>query len=74
MSRPLPANDPCQFMLDGDFISTPTIYSEGCYICNDPEFAQMGLPLCRICKFCKGHIAADNSICDDCGNEDIDES
>jgi hypothetical protein len=54
-------------MLLDDFTSTPVIYRAGCYICEDPEFAQMGLPLCQPCKKCGGHVAADSSECDDCG-------
>lgn len=45
----------------------PDVYRSSCYICNDPDFAQMGLPLCGPCRFCKGHVAADDSVCDDCG-------
>lgn len=40
-----------------------------CYICRDPDFAQMGLPLCTSCSKCKGHVAADDSVCDDCGHD-----
>jgi hypothetical protein len=71
MSIPLPFNDPCKWMLDDDdFTSHPTIYKKGCYICDDPEFAQqMGLPLCYSCKFCGGHVTADNVVCDECGKE-----
>jgi hypothetical protein len=44
-------------------------YRESCYICRDPEFAQMGLPLCRACPACGGHVAADDVVCDDCGHD-----
>jgi hypothetical protein len=54
-------------MLLDDFTSTPVIYRAGCFICEDWEFAQMGLPLCYPCKKCGGHVAADSSRCDDCG-------
>ncbi len=47
----------------------PDVFSESCYICNDPDFAQMGLPLCYPCRFCKGHVAADDSVCDACGKD-----
>ena len=47
----------------------PDLYRSSCYICRDPDFAQMGLPLCYPCRFCKGHVAADNSVCDDCGKD-----
>lgn len=70
MSRPLPPDDPAQILLqDPNIYSTPTIYKEGCYICEDPEFAQMGLPLCFECFKCKGHVAADDCECDDCGQD-----
>lgn len=44
-------------------------YSPSCYICRDPSFKAMGLPLCRRCRFCGGHIAADDVVCDDCGRD-----
>lgn len=68
MSIPMKEDDPAYWMLEDDFTSTPVIYREGCYICEDPEFAQMGLPLCRTCPACEeGHIAADDTMCDECG-------
>jgi len=45
------------------------VFREGCYICCDPEFRAYGLPLCYPCPKCGGHIAADDTICDDCGYE-----
>ena len=63
----LPDDDPCQFMLHDDFVTIPKFKRAGCYICEDPEFAQMGLPLCYVCKWCQGHVAADDTVCDDCG-------
>lgn len=59
-------------LVKDDFTSTPTVYRRGCYICEDPEFAQMGLPLCRACSACGGHVAADDSVCDDCGVDEFD--
>lgn len=44
--------------------------SDTCFICNDPDFSRMGLPLCRACPKCGGHIAADDSRCDDCGYDE----
>ena len=70
---PLPPDDPCQFMLHDDITSQPTFHRKGCYICEDPEFAQMGLPLCYPCRFCKGHVAADDTVCDDCQKEQEEE-
>lgn len=49
------------------------VHRDGCYICEDPEFRLMGMPLCKPCPDCekssrgKGHIAADDTTCDDCG-------
>ncbi len=68
--------DPAYWMLLDDFTSTPVVHRDDCYICRDPEFAQMGLPLCRKCPECvrqgrgDGHIPADDAACTDCGYED----
>lgn len=68
MSKPLPPNDPARWMLHDEFTSTPVVYRHSCYICRDPEFAQMGLPLCRVCQRCPdGHVPADDIVCTDCG-------
>jgi hypothetical protein len=68
-------DDPAYFLLEQG-LHDPTKrsratapYRESCYICRDPEFALMGLPLCFACPYCKGHIAADDSVCDDCGKD-----
>ena len=68
----MPENDPAYWMLDEGLKDTskqtrPTVYSNKCYICCDPEYAIMGLPLCTACDKCGGHVAADDSVCDDCG-------
>lgn len=65
-------DDPAHILLTDGFTSKPVVYRAGCYICEDPEFAQMGLPLCKPCPRCvaggrTGHMAADDPICDDCG-------
>jgi hypothetical protein len=75
MSVPLKVTDPCYWMLeegrrDPSKRSKTTVHRAGCYICEDPEFALMGLPLCRPCPKCGGHIAADDSRCDDCGADE----
>jgi hypothetical protein len=69
MSTPMKTDDPAYFMLDNPNIPrTPvTVYRPGCYICDDDEFARMGLPLCFPCEVCGGHVAADGTVCDDCG-------
>lgn len=66
--------DPAFFMLTDDFQSKPRVLRAGCYICQDMEYARMGLPLCSPCCECRetgqdGHIAADDGQCDDCGHE-----
>ncbi len=71
MSKSLSIDDPAFWMLKDEFTSTPTVYRSGCYICEDPEYAEMGLPLCYPCPLCKiGHVAADDVTCDDCGVSD----
>lgn len=69
-------NDPAFSLLKDDFQSHPKVHREGCYICQDMEYARMGLPLCNPCCACTleqkgvaGHIAADDSYCDDCNHE-----
>jgi hypothetical protein len=71
MSIPMKPDDPAYWMLERGKIdpskrSNTTVYKAGCYICEDPEFSLMGLPLCQPCSKCGGHIAADDCICDDC--------
>jgi hypothetical protein len=64
-------HDPAYALLiDPDIYSTPNldIYRDDCYICRDPEFAMLGMPLCKPCTECKvGHVAADDTVCDRCG-------
>lgn len=78
MSLPLKQSDPAYWMLERgemeaeeteEYIwrSKPKVYSADCYICNDPEFSLMGLPLCNPCQLCGGHVPADDEDCDDCG-------
>lgn len=67
-----------KMLYDDDYTSSTTVYDELCYICNDPDFARMGLPLCRECNECKsksdgkelGHIPADDSQCTVCGHNE----
>lgn len=73
MSIPLKAEDLSYWMLLDGRTTTPEIHLAGCYICEDQEFAQMGLPLCRPCSVCSGHIPADDSICDDCGYDESED-
>lgn len=65
------SSDPAAWMLTDGHTSTPVVHKQGCPICEDPEYAQMGLPLCRRCPVCGGHIAADDTVCDDCGLDDM---
>lgn len=66
MSVPMKPSDPAYWMLLDEFTTTPveSIYRDNCYICTDPEFAQMGMPLCYECIECSGHVAADDSVCE----------
>lgn len=78
MSQPLSINDPLYFLLEQGIKSeqrrsTSTVYNPSCYICNDREFSLMGLPLCYPCKFCKGHIAADDTICSICNKDQLED-
>ena len=60
-------DDPAMALLnDPNVYSVPndSIYNEGCYICVDPEFAAMGLPLCYPCDACGSHVPADDVECD----------
>lgn len=65
-------SDPAYILLLDEYVSVPRVHRDGCYICEDPEFSQMGLPLCQPCPRCQaggrvGHMAADDPECDDCG-------
>jgi hypothetical protein len=67
-------SDPAYWMLKDGHTSTKEVHRDDCYICRDPEFAQMGLPLCKPCPKCSaekgetaGHVPADDEYCDDCG-------
>lgn len=72
---PMRPGDPAYWMLLDEYTTSTKVYDPHCYICNDPEFAQMGLPLCTECDNCKrnsdgkelGHIAADDTVCTVCG-------
>ena len=76
-STQMKTSDPAYWMLKDGKTSTPQVHRAGCYICEDPEFAAMGLPLCKPCPNCMtvnkgnegamGHIPADDYACDDCG-------
>jgi hypothetical protein len=74
MSVPLKPDDPAFFLLENGPRSIPQIFKAGCYICEDIEFALMGLPLCYPCKYCQGHVAADDTICDECGKDQHDDT
>lgn len=79
--RPLPASDPAYWMLQKGladeaegkegWVTKTTAYNERCYICRDPEFALMGLPLCKPCNVvvdgvvCGAHTPADDCVCDE---------
>lgn len=77
MSRPLQETDPAYWMLEqgrakvesGEGIKKSSVYNSSCYICRDPEFALMGLPLCYPCVVvtdgvqCGAHTPADDVEC-----------
>ena len=67
-------DDPAYALLLDGRVTVPnsSIYRDDCFICLDPEFAQMGLPLCYPCKFCGGHVPADDTECSDCGSDQMD--
>jgi hypothetical protein len=68
-------SDPSFWMLFDGRITHPVVHQDGCYICEDPEYGQMGLPLCCPCPACLraqrglGHIPADDTVCTECGEE-----
>ena len=57
-------SDPAYWMLFDGFETKSTVYNKNCYICRDPEYAQMGLPLCYPCLICGAHVQADDHECD----------
>jgi hypothetical protein len=67
--------DPAFWMLLDGHVSIPVVHDDNCYICRDPEYAQMGLTLCYVCPAClradrgMGHIPADDTACTECGEE-----
>jgi hypothetical protein len=67
-------SDPAYWMLSSESVTPKPIHKPGCYICEDPEFAQMGLPLCQPCDQCGGHVPADDTQCDnpDCNYDAYD--
>ena len=80
MSVPLRRDDPAYWMLEQgrndpyqahQAAKARSGFDAHCYICNDPEFALMGLPLCRPCEKCEGgHVPADDNRCTKCGAEE----
>jgi hypothetical protein len=70
----LKPSDPAYFLLDNVPPTPITVYRQNCYICNDSEFSRMGMPTCKRCPKCKnGHIAADDTVCDLCGHDEMEE-
>jgi len=68
MSVPMRKDDPAYWLLEEGLsgkreIKVSKVYDSNCYICNDPEFALMGLPLCYPCILCGAHVAADDEVC-----------
>lgn len=54
---------------EATWVTKTTVYNDRCYICRDPEFALMGLPLCYPCVDtvdgveCGAHTPADDIVC-----------
>ncbi|ACH62532.1 gp75 [Mycobacterium phage Spud] len=72
--RQMTPDDPAYWMLSSGKTTSTTVSDPSCYICRDPEFAQMGLPLCKPCPDCTakesrdaGHVPADDEECTVCG-------
>lgn len=81
--NPLPLSDTARWMLqrgideyegrvpNTGWISESEVYNPRCYICKDPEFALMDMPLCYPCDslvdgvVCGAHIPADDTVCDE---------
>lgn len=66
------SHDPAMSLLNDPNVRSfsrlhPDKISNTCYICLDPEFSAMGLPLCYPCAACGGHVTADDTVCDECG-------
>lgn len=57
-------NDPAYWMLFDEFETKLVTHNKNCYICNDNEYARMGLPLCYECIICGAHVPADDIVCD----------
>jgi hypothetical protein len=69
MSIPMKKDDPVYWLLEEGLsgkrkVKVPEVYNPSCYICIDPEFALMGLPLCYPCYKCGAHVPADDCVCD----------
>lgn len=66
-------DDPAYWMLESEHTTSTDVYDESCSICRDPEYAQMGMPLCFACFKCGGHVPADDCICDKCEADQRDD-
>jgi len=69
MSIPMKHDDPAYWLLEEGLsgkrkMKFPSVFNENCYICRDPEFSLMGLPLCYPCPICGAHVPADDCVCD----------
>ena len=78
LKRKTQPDDPAMILLRDSHTTTPVVHDPDCFICMDPEFAQMGLPLCRPCPECQkngrgtGHIPADDIVCSVCDYDELD--
>ena len=69
MSQPMKPSDPAYWLLEEGLsgkrpLAEVTVFNEHCYICKDPEFQLMGLPLCYPCAICGAHVPANDNVCD----------
>jgi hypothetical protein len=75
MSTPMRPGDPAYFLLEAGLrdpsrrSQSSAPHDDDCYICRDPEFALMGLPLCFACRVCGAHVAADDPTCGACNHD-----
>lgn len=76
-SKQMDPSDPAYWMLKDGRTTVAKVYDATCYICRDPEYGMMGLPLCKPCPSCTakagteaGHVPADDIECTVCGASD----
>ena len=73
VAKKMTPGDPAWHLMTDGQKTVPEVYSKRCTICNCSDYAQMGMSLCYPCQRCRGHVPADDTICDDCGYDQADE-